>query len=615
MNVVYLLSAILLYITTLFIKKDNNKYNFVIFSTFLIGIFYFFNILLISILSLINIPTNFIMLSIINCLFISGVIIYSYKKNNSKIKIQKLEYNWKEVLSVIVIIIICLTIGIIRFNNFNNISYETTDPAVHYKTALKFSENMELLTKDNSIDELYKDFNHTIPGFSLNCGILINILSFIPSYKVYMLFDILILCLIATTFYATCLKIKKSKNSYIFTFIITCLYFGGYALNNLIFGFGYLGTGILATNLIIFTWMIIEDKNTKTKKYIHYSLLFLFNFSLFFSYYLFMPTVYLSQGIYLIYKWLKKEYNFKEILKIGIITLIIPFIIGLIYFIIPGFFSTTSDSAMSSAIALEGYIYRDLCSNYILILPLVIFSIIKEFKNKKISFTTFMIVIESLYIIITFILGLKGYISSYYYFKAYYIYWLFNYIYIIKLINYENKESEIIFKIYISYIALIVMICLLNIEQKIQEKNILFNNAIVFPNYANIYYFNAVKTVDDNPILTKNELEIINETIKNKSECINNQEIPVIGNYLQKLWFYSISDIVPIYNHESGNLSQFYETNFNYQPWLNDYDSKCLIIFNSENNQNSENYIYIDYDSYEILYKNESGSIIKKQIN
>lgn len=615
MNIIYLITVLVLYFTILFIRKDNYKYNFVISFVFFLALFYFCNILLISILSLLSIPINFIVLSIINCCLIISLIVIYYKRNNSKLQMQKLEYNWKEIFFLALVVAICFFIGIIRFNNFNSISYETTDPAVHYKSALEFSENMELLTEDNSADELYKNFNHTMPGFSLNCGILIKALPFISSYKVYMIFDVLILCLLSITFYATCLMIKRNKNNEFFVFLITCLYSGGYALNNLIFGFGYLGVGILATNLIVFTWIIIDTKNVKTKKYILYFLLFLFNYSLFFSYYLFMPVVYLAQGLYLIYRWLKKECKFKDILEMGIITLIIPFIIGLAYFILPGFFSSTSSASMTNAIALEGYIYRDLWSNFILIIPLVLFSVIKEFKSKKITFMSFVFIIELLYIIVTFILGLKGYISSYYYFKSYFILWLFSYIYIVKLINYDNKESGVIFKLSILYICFIVLICLSNIEKTIQEKNILFNNTIVSPSYANIYWFNISKVVEDNAILNSDELEIVNKTIENKNNCIKNKEIPVIGNYLQKLWFYSISDIVPIYEHEVGKLNGFYEDNFDFQSWNNDDESKCLVIFDSANNLDSENYIDINYDNYEILYKNGSGYIIKKLEN
>lgn len=611
MNIVYIISIIILYLTIILIKKDNNKHNFIFTNIFLIGILYCFNILLISLLSFIRIGSNFLILSILNIVFSLIIFFIYYKKNSKKIQLQRYIFNWKEITFAVFIVVICFIIGYIRFGGFNSISYETTDPAVHYRSASSFSDNFRLLTSEISQDEMYGSFDGAIPGFSLNCGIFIKTFSFISSYKAYMIFDVIVLCLLALIFYATCLKIKKVKNNEFISFIITCLYFTAYCLNNLIFGFGYLGIGVLSINLIMLTWILYENKNISKKIFI--PLLFLFNFTLFFSYYLFVPTVYLAQGLYIIYKWIKKEYSFLELIKIGMFTLILPFILGFVYFVYPSFLGSSTTVSATSAIAMEGYIYRDLWSNFILIVPLVIFSIILELKSKKISFIFFFYVIEFIYILLTFILGLKGYVSSYYYYKAYYIFWLFNYIYIIKLINLNNKNANIAFKLYIFYIVFIILISLSNIEYRIYQKNILFNNAIVSQSYGNIYLFNKNKICQAPIILSAEELKIVDKVVENKEKCINNKEIPVIGDVLKKLWFYSITEIVPFEDHKTNELGRFYDEKFDYLEWEKNKDSKCLVIFNSSNNPDSENYIEINYDNYEILYKNNSGYIIKKQ--
>lgn len=612
MNLFYVISTLILYFVTLFIKKSQKKYNFIITSIFTILIFYFFNILLISFLSFLKVPTSLFLLCIINVLLIVLILIFNYKKGHGKFQLQKYEYNRKQIIFSILIFIICFGIGLVRFDKFSSISYETTDPAVHYKVALNFRDNLSLLNKTNSVDEVYGNFNHSMPGFSLNCGVLMKIFSFVSSYKIYMIYDTFILFLLACSFYITCLKIKRVHNKELDIFILTCLYLSGYALNNLVFGFGYLGVGVITTNLIIFTWLLIENNENKKNNFYLYILLFLFNFSLFFSYYLFMPVVYLAQGLYLIFKWIKKEYLFKDIVIIGLIILIVPFIIGFVYFMLPNYLSSSDGISATSAIALEGYIYRDLWSNFILICPLIIFSIVKSFKDRRITFLSFIFIIELIYILITFILGLKGHISSYYYFKSYFVLWLLCFLCMVRLVNYNNKDCNIIFKIGVYYMLLIVIICLSNIESNIQNKNVLFNNTIVSPSYVNIYYFNASKIMDKNKILNNDELEILSNAISHKEECVNNKEIPVVGNYLQKLWFYSISNIVPVYNHVSNNLGGFYEEKFDYEKWINDNNSKCLVIFNSFNSEDSDNYINIHFKDFNILYQNESGYLIKK---
>ena len=83
---------------------------------------------------------------------------------------------------------------------------------------------------------------------------------------------------------------------------------------------------------------------------------------------------------------------------------------------------------------------------------------------------------------------------------------------------------------------------------------------------------------------------------------------------MQKLWFYSLTDIVPIYNHQKNSTSSFYDDVFNYNIWSSDDNARCLIIFNSYYNEIEDNRDYdIDINSYSVLYQNNGGVIIEKR--
>lgn len=611
MKYIYLVTVILLFLSIVLFQKNSNKKNIIITAIFTINILYCLNIFCTSILSILNIKSTFLILSIIN-IIISLVIFYINYHKNKKINIQKYFINYKELACLVAVVLVSFTVGLVRFNNFEDISYETTDPAVHYNASLKYAESLQILDKVNSQDEMYGDFNRMMPGFYANCGLFIKIFDNIPSYKAYMIFDTLILCLMAITFYITCITIKKEKNNNIISLSLTGLYFGAYCLNSFIFGFGYLCIGILTTNLIVLTLNYIEQEKEKNTRKLLYILLFLFNFALFFSYYFFVPVVYLAQGLYIIYKWIKKEKTFKEIFKIGMFTLILPFAIGISYFLLPGLFKT-GETVLSNGIANEGYIYRDLWSNFILILPITLYSIILDIKNKKIDINIFFTVIEVLFIALTFILGLKAKVSSYYFFKSYFIFWIFIYIHIIRLINSKDFNVKAILKVNVYFVLFIIAISFLKIENEIQERNILFNNTIAAPGVINIYWFNGYKISDSNPILTKGELEVIEESKEYHNMCKNDKdEFPMIGNYMQKLWYYSITNVVPIYDHNQKEVSKFYEDKFEYDKFLKDDRSNCIIVLNSFNNENNENYIKINKQDYNVLYENEEGAILKK---
>lgn len=611
MKYLYIISLITLFLSVILLGKKDNKKNIVISSVYTLNILYCLNILITFILSIFNIKSSFVILSIINIFISCSIFYFNYKKNN-KIILSKHFLDFKELICLIIIISLSFMVGLVRFNNFNDISYETTDPAVHYNASLKYSESLELLDKINSHDEMYGNFDRMMPGFYVNCGLFIKIFDNIPSYKAYAIFDTFVLCLMAITFYITCISIKKVKKNNVICLVLTCLYFCAYCLNSYVFGFGYLCIGVLSTNLIVLTLNYIEETKNKDIRKMLYLLLLLFNFSLFFSYYYFVPVLYLAQGLFIVYKWLKKEKKFKEIFAIGMVTLILPFIIGICYFILPGLFET-GETVMSTGLALEGYIYRDLWSNFILILPLTLYSIILDLKKKKVDINLFFTVIEIFFIGLTFVLGLKGRVSSYYHFKSYFILWIFIYIHIMKLINLNDFNVKSIFKVNVYFIVFILLVSFLKIENKIQEKNILFNNNIAAPGVVNIYWFNGYKISENNPILTKKELDVIEKSKEYYDVCKNNKdEFPVIGNYLQKLWYYSITDVVPVYDHIKKDLSKFYEDKFEYEKFLNDKESTCLIVFNRFNNVNNENYVEINNSDYKVLYENNDGSILRK---
>lgn len=606
MRIFYFISLLILLFSLLFLRRQNKKIDFIITLVFVINVIYFSHLFFVYILSLFNLKESFLLLSIIN-IFFSAFLIFLNKRKYKKILFQEYEFKIKEIVFLCAIALICFMIGFYRFGQYKEISYETTDPALHYKTAVIYSQQLQLLTRNNSQDELYVSFNHGMTGFYVNCGLLMNLFDKIPSYKIYLLFDTFILFLLAGTFYATCLKIKKTKQNDFVLFIISLLYLGGYALNSLIFGFGYLGPGILATNLVILTWIMLdEEKDIFIKKNL-YLTLFLFNYGIFFSYYLFVPAMYFGQGLYIIYKFYKKEYSLKESIKVGSLTLVIPFVIGMIYFILPAFFKSEM-STLSNVYASEGYIYRDLWSNFILIIPLLLYSIIYFVKKKKIDLFIILFIVLFAFLAGTFIFGFRyNKISSYYYYKSYYILWPIVYLIIARLVNIQDFNSILFFKINVYFVVFVLIIMLSNVEKIIQEKNNLFNNSFAAASVSNIYLFNSNKIVYNNPILNIDELKLIEKAKKYSKDCINsNGEFPVIAGTLKKLWFYSLTNIVPIYNHKSGDLSKFYDEDFDIDLFEKDNSSNCIIIFSVDEIE------IIDKSKYEAIYKNNSGVILKK---
>ena len=606
MEIFYLISSLMLIICFLLIYKNEKKLNLLVWIILTIAIFLCYNNFIVYVLHYIKIKSSLLNLSIIN-LIISCLLFYFIHK---KKKYQKYYFKYSELICCSIIIIIVCIIGYIRFHNLSQISFETTDPALHYKIALKYSETNDLLDKINSIDELYTNFDNHMPGSYINCGIFIRIFKFIPSYYVFICNELFMYAIYGLVFFATGLiMIKKEKNLILLT-LTSLFYLLGYPLSNLIFGFCYLGVGVYIINLIVLLYLLFKNDLNNMKKLFIF-LLFLFNYNLFFSYYLFIPAVYLSEGIFIIYLLIKREINLKKFFLFEIFGLFFPFVLGMIHFIIPGFLAPGLSSS-SSALASEGYIYRNLFMNFIILMPIFIYSFIQHLRSKEKKFELFLMIILALYTLFILFLGMKGRASSYYYYKLYYPLWLLYFIIILKSLC-DNKLNNKLY-IYSNYFVLIFLLimCATGLEFKVQQNNVNFNPYIVTNNVIDIYTWNHQRLFEKRYIFNSDEIEIM-EKSKKLYKCVYNNEFPMIGSFLQKLWYYSETDIVPVYNHLPNNLMQIYDDSFDYEGWNNDSKSKCLIIFYSSNNKDNENYIKIDYDNYEKLYSNKSGIIIMKK--
>lgn len=617
MNIFYLITLVILLSFLFLFKKSDKILNGLIWIVYTIAIYLCFNMFIVFVLSFMRIPSTLFVLGIIN-LIISWIIFY-YRICNKKIRgkkvVQKYYFNLKEVIGFCLIIGVVLVISYFRFNSLSTINYETTDPAVHYKIAKIYAETESLLTASNSVDELYGDFARALTGSYINGGTFIRVLSFIESYKAFIIYDIFMYLISALLFFVTCLdKIKSNKKNILIIFILSFLYMLGYPLNNLLFGFSYLGIGVFMINLIFITINMLRNKElVKIRNYLLFTL-FLFNYGLFFSYYLFVPFIYLAEGLYLLYYFFRKKISFKETLKYGISVLIIPFLLGFCYFVLSGYL-TRNEVHEVTALAMEGYIYRDLLSNFIIILPLFLFSIMTQLKEKEKSYNLFVVVIFGLFTLGMLILGIYGKASSYYFFKLYFPMWLVFYLNIVEVLNFEGNECRNVLVSNLVFILVILFIAGTKIEFRIQEKNILFSPSTVTRNITDLYVFNGNRVVEERPIFSKEELSLVRASENYFAECVNdNLEFPMVANYLHKLWYYSMYDVVPVYNHIKGNLSQFYEPGFDYDRWLVDGGSQCLMIFNSSNDsEDNDNYINIDYEDFDILFKNSAGYVIKKK--
>lgn len=585
MKLVFILSYLYLIISFLLYKKIDKKISIISSIVYVLCLLFCYNVVIVSLVSFCKLGGSLFVYSLVN--YFVGTIfnLISYKRK----EIQKYKFNKREFVGFLIVVLCVLLVCFFRFRGFEVLTYETGDPSVHYRQALYFQEELEILNGDNSKDLVYLGFDRIIPISYVNCGFLMNVFSGISAYKIFIFFDVFCLMVSSLLFIVTMLEVL-GKKKYLYSLILTIIYLLGFPLNNLIFGFSYLGLGVMVINLLFLTVFKVKNFND----YILFKLFILFciSFSVFFSYYLFMPCIYLSLGIYYIWLWKKKRISLRKMLLYSFVTLIIPFLIGLIYFILPGFFGVDSVNVVR-AIVLDGYIYSNKSIRYFFLLVSIVFLVNIIRRREKVDYFSINFIGISLYVLLFYIMYRLSFSGLYYFYKLFYLYWLFSVFYIGKLLN--NRCEYL----YTLFIFIVLGMCMVYVNP-----NNIFS---VFLVKSNIFSWNIKTFREENILYTKEELELVSESIKYENICEIEDEFLISGDRLKSSWYYAITGNVPLYGYKYGEVSQLGNPTITFNYWKGLDTSKCLIYF-YENKKIEE-----IGSELEVLYSNKDGAIVMKK--
>ena len=590
MGILYIILTCILIVNMILIKKSDKKQNILFWTVLSITITLIYNTIVSIIFTFINIKCTLLNLSIVNIIVIAILVFKIYKDK----EIQKYFIKIKDIIFMILMLIVVLVVAWKQYGFPFQIKYETTDPAIHFSVAKEFYNDKKV------------DFPGGMPAAGINTGILFDIFDFAimeeDFYCLYILFDLIILYLIGAMFYLGIANKLDSKLKSVIAMIFSILFVLGYPLNSMLFGYAYLSVAILF--IIALIAVVPYVKNRELKEVPYCLILFILNFGIFFSYYLFIPVIYAALGLFMLFDMLKNRpkknilsiFNKKNIIEVLTI-LILPTIIGFCYFILPNIFSSGSTGV--SHIATEGYIYRDLYSNFIFLIPFVLYYVIDSIKNKENKFINICLIILVAFCLVLLKGGLRGEVSSYYYYKMYFVLSILMFYITTKAIfkMLDNKLTTFVLS-YIFTIGAILIASISGLGIKIASINMLFNPHEYLQYYTDIYTFNYQKVIDENTIYTYNQIEAIDSLLKNVED---KKEVLLIGKDLQMLWARDLTEITDTKDiHELVK-----EKEVNIKEWLDNPSKKYLISLNKEVDldENSKEYDIIKNDNEIVILK------------
>jgi len=598
MSVVYIFSLILMLTSIILVKKSKEKIEIIKTVVILFTLLLPYNTFVSYIFNLVNIPITLLTLTLVN-LIIGILVLVKIIKDK---EIQKYYISKTNVIVLMLFIIITTTVIVINFDSLTNIRYVSMDAREHYKAAREFSENTALGNKQVE--------NNTTGGLMpmgyVNAGILFKVfnpyIGTVQLYKLFVLFEAFVYLLTGLMFYMTISKYATKMNNKIIGIIFSIIYILGYPLNAWISGFHYLVIGILLVETIIYMLMKTGEFNLEYELII----MFLLNYGLILSYALFCPFVYLAEFIFYVYKYIrdkekdkkensKKDYKNKmKLLLLVLVTLILPGLIGVAYLIIP------SLGKVGGYIAQEGWLYKNLWSNFIWFVPFTLYAIIKSIKNREFTFDNILFVLLVIYMTVLFIGTKLEKCSEYYFYKNYFVMWLMLIYFNIKGINnfLKQKNSKILTNIYTIVYLLILIISVFSKKVYVMyEPNDDLNTTM------EIFTFNKTMICERNvEFVKKEEIDLLTqmENVLDRN-WKKEDKILFVTDGTQERWIQSFTGFKNIlYDNKEYAIENLKEENYKY-----------VITFENRNTYKTLKE-YINKDNMQLLYENEIGKIYEK---
>lgn len=598
MSIIYLISILALLIATILVKKSDKKFDIVKSIAITIVLFLCYQTFISYLYTMIHIPITLLSLTITNVIITAIFMVkIIYKK-----EIQAYEFDSRDIIFIIILALVIFLVSYFDFGMPFNIKYITTDSAVHYVSTREFHENESLLLTVDNIETS----NAMMPGAYSNIGILFKafepLIGEMNLYKVFIGFDILTLFISGLMFFVTVKKYAKNTLTYCIAGAVSIIYLLGYPLNNMLFGYFYLGIGVLVINAIV---AIMQEykQETDMKIWTIIPSIFLLCFELFFSYYLFVPPIYAAIFIYYLFYFHKETGKWinKKTIIYSTITLIIPAVMGFCYHVLPGLLSR-DQIQVGNVIQVEGYIYRNMFSNILLFIPFAIYYLVKE---KKIQFDIISIVIWILYMCVLYISIFKLNVSTYYFFKTYFVLWQFAIYLFFRGICYiveERKYGKILATSYISIYILLMLHSFLTSNVSITKDT--FNRNEKITDVMDIFGINKTVLLRVETDYTVEELELLNYVKENSLPLKNNNTL-ILANQRQEYWFWAM-----LQYRFKDNLN--YATTQEHVKLWNNSGYEYLIYFNRSYYYNSYKNA-INLQDSEVIFENNSGAIIKNK--
>lgn len=413
-------------------------------------------------MTVLRIPVDIYSVSAINLSAAAAIFFWMFKT-------KKYQKYYAQAADTIFIILFAAVIGYVFYRRFTadlEIVFETSDPGVHLKMAMNF-------VNDRQVSGMY--IGQLVNGLFIES--LGSIFTQEMVYKPFIIQYGINLFLAGAVFWAAVSKYGKNTVMRLAVYASVFIYTFGYPYNDFLYGFVYLQMAITAACYLVSLMQDYMDQETDKR---FFGLLIgsgCLGVSI--GYTLFAPPVYISVFGLLAYKahaqgWLLAEnrrFFSRRFILYAFRVFLLPSLLTIwMLLVAPRLYGSPTD--YGTALMLEGAIYRNLYSDFLLYILPAVYGIVYGIRKRKVGLLTFLGPVTIMYQTVFLCLMLTDRVSTYYYYKFNYFLWMLVLVSFVMGMEGLFGQEKVVFGFVVSGIAVLAAVYYTGTEQCLKEKNL-----------------------------------------------------------------------------------------------------------------------------------------------
>lgn len=585
-SILYVTGFLLCYVSIFLLPKSDRKLNGMMWLILSLLAEMCWGGFVAGLINLVHIPINIFSIGLIYLISAAllGTKVYREKK------IQQYDWFLFDILFAVAVVLL-VSLMVYRKGGWElELFFINSDAAVHLKNAVS-------LVLTQRLPVMY------FAPFQLGM-ILEVVMPAVPIYnyyKVFIIVDAAFFVIEIVFFFQFCREYFKNWRMKAAGVVMCILYAAGYPLLSYLFTFYYWAIGVMLMGFAALLLRMYKREEMK-RSYLIFLLMLCCNGTVM-CYMLIAPMAFIA-AFFALAAILKREG--KLVAKKNVVLAFKVFLAPTLLAIYYCYFEFLNKEGMSAAdvISIDGGIYRELYVNFLFVMPLVAYMVIRSIHKKQMDENMIFFMTVCAFVLVLFVLAGLKLVSGYYFYKFYYPLWFFAFVLAIQGIEKLLEEQWEILASYGFVFAFLFVMHYGKLEQLVVLSKADFQEEYRAGEFFSLYDFNKSYLSLTGSTFPDEYMDICQYVV---DELGGEENIPLIAardNYEKCFWYEALT---------GNDCSEYYGWKYNFEKVrkkLEHQKTDYFVVF-------KESAIFVNnvkfFERFEVVYQNDLGAVYRNQ--